>query len=369
MGLYYWISIVVVLTYAFWMGWLLLGLLKKSAPNLKKANSIPSLTYSVVIPFKNEANNLPLLLASLEKAYEHFSEGLVEVICVDDHSTDNGVSWLLKFKNETLLPLRIVPLTDENKGKKEAIQTAVHLAQSNFIITTDADCVVDENWLKNWYESFLQPEDLYIGLVFQKNKVNNLAGVQQEIESLLLQGITKGTVLSGNPLLCSGANLGYSRMKFLEWNPYIDNLSVASGDDMFLLQKAQENKAAIGLSSALVYTPVESNWGNYIQRSVRWSGKIGKLKNPLVRYMALLTFLVNLLFLISWFLFVFEGVLWMLFTVAIKFFVDFFSLFFVCLNFNRLKLVIFAPLIAVSYPIYLLIVGVNQISYKKKDWS
>jgi poly-beta-1,6-N-acetyl-D-glucosamine synthase len=367
--IYYWIALVVMSTYGFWMGWMLIGLLQNSKERGANESNIGTPLFSIVIPFKNEEKTLPHLIRSIEKAYAYYSDGLVEIICMDDHSIDKGAEWLETYIKQTQLPIHLFRLNSESSGKKHALFQAAQLAQGDYIVTTDADCEVPETWLEDWYKSFRQHADLFIGVVLQNNTSNNFSGVQQEIESLLLQGITKGTSKLGKPLLCSGANLGYVRDKLLCWRPYDTNFSIASGDDMFLLQSARENKAIIVFAESVVFTNAEVNWESYIQRSVRWSGKIVNLNNPLLRWLAIITFLANLFFLVGLFIFLFEGSIGILLTVIIKFFVDFLCLFFVCMNFNRFKLVIFAPLIAVSYPIYLLIVGLKQIGNQKKVWS
>jgi len=365
---YFWIALTSMLAYAYCMGWMLIGLFRP-LPIRKPSNHVKIPTFSVIIPFKNELERLPILIESIEKSYAHASNGLVEIICIDDHSTDVGLAWLKEYMMTSHLPLEVMTLGDSGSGKKSAIAKAVQVAKGNYIITTDADCEVPLTWFEDWSLALQMDADVFVGVVLQRSSQLTLSGIQQEIESVLLQGMTKGMSQLGRPQLCSGANLGYRRDKFKLWNPYEDNLDTASGDDMFLLQKALENKAIIAFADTEVYTPVAPNWERYCKRSVRWSGKLGTLSMPWLQTMAVITFLANLFFLIGLFVFLFEGSLSVLLTVLIKFFVDFFSLFFVCMNFNRLKLVIFAPFIALSYPVYLLIVGGRQIGRQKKVWS
>ena len=55
----------------------------------KKTSSSEKTTFSVVIPFRNEARNLPQILKSISQL--NYSNELVEYIFVDDDSTDNSV--------------------------------------------------------------------------------------------------------------------------------------------------------------------------------------------------------------------------------------------------------------------------------------
>jgi poly-beta-1,6-N-acetyl-D-glucosamine synthase len=367
-NLYFWIAFGVMMTYAGWMGTTILGGLL--LPKRKKTvEPLKNPMFTVVIPFKNEAENLPVLFQSIERAFYHSGKGLVEVIGVDDHSDDTGLEWLKSYQQKAPFSLKILQLDPSEFGKKKAIDRAVNSAATTFIITIDADCQVPESWLLDWHKAFSLDANLYVGLVIQRSSMKSLSGIQQEVEGMMLQGITQGSASLGIPLLCSGANLGYERDYYLQCQPYNDNFSIASGDDMFFLQKAKEQGGRILAVNSLVFTSVASDWETYMKRSVRWSAKISSLNNTLLSATAYITFLANLFFITGWFVFLFEGSKWVLLTVLIKFFVDFFCLFFLSLNFKRLKLVIFAPLIAIAYPVYLLLVGVGQLGYQKKGWN
>ena len=42
-----------------------------------------------------------------------------------------------------------------NSPKKDAIETAIEIAKNDWIITTDADCLVQKNWL-NSIDNYIQ---------------------------------------------------------------------------------------------------------------------------------------------------------------------------------------------------------------------
>jgi len=186
----------------------------------------------------------------------------------------------------------------------------------------------------------------------------------------MLQGITLGSANLMIPMLCSGANLSYSKEDFIALKPYMDNLVIASGDDMFLLEKFRKNDLPIvSAQKAIVYTTTENNWSDLIKRSSRWISKTTQLKNNFLSGISVLTFVANLLFILSFVLWLITSNEWWLFNCLIKFLVDFLLLFSVSLAFKKLYLLIFAPLIVFIYPIYLFWVGLAALSYKKKDWN
>jgi cellulose synthase/poly-beta-1,6-N-acetylglucosamine synthase-like glycosyltransferase len=109
------------------------------------------------------------------------------------------------------------------------------LVSSEWIITTDADCVVPKNWLSTL--------DNYI----QSSNVNMIAGVTYDCKNsftsfptadlVSLQGATIGSFGIGKGFMCNGANLAYKKSLFQELNGFQGNDTIASGDDVFLLQK------------------------------------------------------------------------------------------------------------------------------------
>jgi len=97
---------------------------------------------SVIIPVKNEGvqigNCLQAVLKQTLKPYE--------VIVVDGHSTDDTVANALKF------PVKV--LYEEQRTRAGANNVGIASAQGDYIAFTDADCIPEEDWLKNLYKEF-----------------------------------------------------------------------------------------------------------------------------------------------------------------------------------------------------------------------
>src|SRR6187551_950137 len=102
------------------------------------------LKISVIIPARNEEENIAKLLSSLEK--QTHPSHLFEVIVVDDHSTDNTVATVNSYSFAKLIRLEFANI---NSYKKKAIETGITAASGDLIVTTDADCIAPGNWLKS----------------------------------------------------------------------------------------------------------------------------------------------------------------------------------------------------------------------------
>jgi glycosyltransferase involved in cell wall biosynthesis len=106
--------------------------------------------FTVVIPARNEAANIKACLDSIlaqDYPKEHF-----EVIVIDDFSEDD-TAFIVKafghdFPNVCLLSLADYFKPGEmNSFKKKAIEKAVSQANGQWIVTTDADCIIPKQWL------------------------------------------------------------------------------------------------------------------------------------------------------------------------------------------------------------------------------
>ncbi|BAP42239.1 glycosyl transferase family protein [Pseudomonas sp. StFLB209] len=90
---------------------------------------------SVVIPAKNEAENLPTLLKEVSAALvgEHY-----EILVVDDGSTDNTLQVLKALKESGLNELRILR-HEQSLGQSTSIYHAALAAEGNWLATLDGD--------------------------------------------------------------------------------------------------------------------------------------------------------------------------------------------------------------------------------------
>ena len=91
---------------------------------------------SVVIPFYNEDESLPELLAWIERVMNE-NNFTYEIIMVDDGSTDN--SWAVVEKLSVTNPFIKAIKFRRNYGKSAALNVAFHKVLGNVVITMDAD--------------------------------------------------------------------------------------------------------------------------------------------------------------------------------------------------------------------------------------
>lgn len=98
--------------------------------------SIPKPYYSVIIPLKDEYENLPPLLEEIEKAMTELKEPW-ELICIDDGSTDDTRVLLSALTAEK--PHIKAVFFSRNFGQSSAFAAGFQAAAGDFIISLDGD--------------------------------------------------------------------------------------------------------------------------------------------------------------------------------------------------------------------------------------
>ena len=282
----------------------------------------PNTKFSIVVPFRNEAENLPKLLDSFSKL--NYPMELFEVILVDDASDCRLQIADCRFQVLVIKNIRV-----SNSPKKDAITTAIRVVKNDWIITTDADCVVNENWL------------LTIDNYIQKHKVSMIASAVtydcknsflphfQQLDLASLQGATIGSFGLGKGFMCNGANFAYTKSFFQELNGFDGNDGIASGDDVFLLQKAMsqfpEKVHYLKSENNIVITKPLDDWKSLFYQRVRWASKTGSYQSGFGIGLGLIVFGGNasLLFVVCCLLFGIGNFYLLIFLVLAKFSVDF----------------------------------------------
>ena len=291
-----------------------------------KKEFTPKTSFTIVVPFRNEKENLPNLLHSISLL--NYPKELVEVILVDDDSDDEFRIQNLEFSIQTVKNIR-----KSNSPKKDAIETAIQVAKNDWIITTDADCLVQKNWLTN-FDQYIQENEVAMvasGVCYVPK--NGFLSAFQNLDFLSLQGATIGSFGINQPFMCNGANFAYSKQFFKRLNGFQGNETIASGDDVFLLQKAVSvapKKVGFLLAKeSIVATKPVKTWNELFQQRVRWASKSTGYSSSYGKILALAVFGGNLVWILSfllWLTNVLDQNIFMLF-VALKFLIDFILLY------------------------------------------
>lgn len=308
----YWLPVILILPYFF-----LLLKIYRNMPDIKpfSISSTPSAFVSVIIASRNEEEKLPALLESISR--QDYPEKSFEVIIVDDNSSDGS----FEKRYDCIKPLGLRVLKNKGRGKKEAIRTGILAARGRLIITTDADCTMGKGWIKTIAAFFeINNPDMIICPV-KLDGTRGFFGKFQEFEYLSLQGITAGTAVAGNAIMCNGANLAFTRDSYLN---HMDNLhfELATGDDIFMLHSLKKgiNPLIMWLESmeAAVSTASSPDLFSFLKQRKRWISKWNAYNDRLTILTGILTFIAVMLQLFLFVsLFFSFSIIWLFLTILI----------------------------------------------------
>ena len=121
-------------------------------------------TLSLVIPVFNEADRLPVLLNGLPEAVETCREAgleLVELVVVDDGSTDGTVEILSRRSEEDRLVTGAFMVT--NRGKGAVVAEGVRRARGDLVLIADVDMSTPLSEVGKLHRPLTDGYDLAIG--------------------------------------------------------------------------------------------------------------------------------------------------------------------------------------------------------------
>lgn len=357
------IAIILIISYLLIIG--LLGYSFDKVDPFKLQDLPPINKFSIVIPFRNEAENLTKLLASISRL--NYSNSKFEIILVDDDSDDDSVSIIeniletisLKKDSIKIDNIRIIKnKRTSNSPKKDAITTAIKVSKFNWIITTDADCVLPKYWLDTFDECIQTKESNCIVAPVTYHGENSFFNRFQILDFLSLQGATIGGFGLNKPFMCNGANFGYRKSLFIKVNGFEGNTNIASGDDIFLLEKFSKHDADkvhyLKSHSAIVTTNPTASISDLVQQRLRWASKTSNYNNWFAKLVGLIVLLGNLmsLALIPLVLFNLLSSKIALSLFVIKFSIDFLLLFKAARFFKQETLLLSYLFSSLLYPVF-----------------
>lgn len=220
---------------------------------------------SVIIPAYNEEKNIKGCLRSIRCSNYHKNK--LEVIAVDDGSTDKTLEILKKYK-------KVKVLKQKHLGKVAALNLGILNSSCEFILTVDADTTLDKNCLKELVKPF---SDKKVGATTGNNNVKNkksLISIFQNVEYHFINLIANSfSTVFNNGIWFSGSLACY-RKTALEKIGYLKKDTIAEDQDSALeLKKA--GYRTINVSTAIGYTIVPNKVKDlYRQRSRWWIGTL-----------------------------------------------------------------------------------------------
>ena len=109
--------------------------------NKKQIDKRPKI--SVILPIYNQESNLEISIPSVQnQTYRN-----LEIVCVNDGSTDSSQKIIKKYRNQDS---RIIIINKENGGLVDAIITGVSFATGDYVVFLDPDDYIGVDFVENF---------------------------------------------------------------------------------------------------------------------------------------------------------------------------------------------------------------------------
>jgi len=269
----------------------------KNAPPNQSAYDI-----SIVIPCKNEAHNLPALLASL--ANQQFV-GAFEVIIVDDRSTDTTSELTTTIAGNSPMSIRCIPSGYSSNthltGKQQAIEQGMREARFDHVLLTDADMVFSPYWMQSFSNSLKTTTDLMYGHTVIKPDGTAFTALQSFLLEFLfsIAAVFHHAGIAGS---CMGNNLLIKKSSYIKSGGFAA-IGYTITEDRALLYHFLKRGYTTDIVTPFhpfAYTLPHTTISGYLDQLLRWlRGGMNSGKSLLI--IALLFSLQNISFMLIFF--------------------------------------------------------------------
>jgi cellulose synthase/poly-beta-1,6-N-acetylglucosamine synthase-like glycosyltransferase len=233
------------------------------------------LDVSIIVPAYNEEDVISECLNSLVNL--NYPKNRYEIIVVNDGSTDKTINVVNAFVEKYS---NIILLSKENGGKASAQNLGLKHANGGFILITDADAVVEREWIFKMLKD-LEDFDMVLGSYFAK-ETNTWLERMQNAHYLIN---FKFGGLKGRPTI--GVNIGFRREIVDKIGNFNESKTSITED---FIKRAEAAGFKINFNPVItVFTKCTKNISGFLKQKLRWrESSLSYLKGEKITFSDLL---------------------------------------------------------------------------------
>ena len=232
-------------------------------------------TVTVIVPMFNEGQGIVDTLESL--ILLDYPRSKLEVICVDDGSTDDSLALAESIAARSFGLLRIVR-NAQNLGKRLSILNATREAKGEIVVTVDSDVSVDPDAITQLVRRFTNDQIAAVGgWVDVRNKHDGWLAKMQVVKYWYSYFLVKNIEWGFRRIMClSGCLTAYRKRVLIEIEPSLETrtmlgLPLNYGEDRFLTRQIIKAGYQTTMTlSARCRTDVPTTLSKYFSQQLRW---------------------------------------------------------------------------------------------------
>ena len=173
---------------------------------------------TVIVAARNEEAVIHNCINSLDKL--DYPEEKLQILIINDHSTDltqEVIEKLISGKPK-FRALKSKKAIGKLKGKANALANAMEYATGEIIFTTDADCIINPEWVKTLLSYYT--DDVAAVFGFTKQEGNRALLKMQSVDWVYLLTASAGMMNLQRPMSCIGNNMSYRKSAYDEVGGY-----------------------------------------------------------------------------------------------------------------------------------------------------
>ena len=190
---------------------------------------------------------------------------------VDDNSEDDSYQIINDAVKE-VENIKLYKVGDKIlPGKKGALEFGIKKAVNPYIIITDGDCLLQNNWLLFFAIKFSLGFDIVFG-ASPFIKTGSLINKISCFENLRSTILTFTAATFGLPYSATARSFGFTKNIYEKINGYKNTAETLGGDDDLFIREAIKQKAKIGCfieKGGLVFTDSVSSFKDYLKQKAR----------------------------------------------------------------------------------------------------
>ena len=232
----------------------------KSIPEL-----IDGIPITILVPCHNESKTIELTCTKLLKLnYSNYN-----VIFIDDGSTDDTVDFLRLYTNR-IHNFHLLIL-EKNVGKAQALNIALDLVKSPYVLVMDADTILTPDALSHFIRPFIYRKNIgaVTGNPIPLNRTNLLSKFQTAEFMSIIGLINRTHHVLGKMFTVSGCATMYDVNTLKNVNGFSPSTATEDIDITWKIQRVK--KGVYFESKAVVYIQVPNKFKEYIKQRKRWA--------------------------------------------------------------------------------------------------